>query len=222
MRDRSMATAIAGAALTMAPLLCTVGCAKQGAAPASPGSTGPGPTRVDPMGVGPIGPGGAGLVAPAVAAELAVPEGNKLTFMAIAKGVQIYDCVAEAGGAPAWKLHAPRADLVGDGDAPVGSHYGGVDRGLPPGPYWEAQDGSRVHGARPASVPNPGSIPLLRLEAADTSGTGVLGHVAFIQRLDTRGGVAPTGACETGKQTEIPYTAKYYFYSRPSVTPARE
>jgi hypothetical protein len=206
----AMPTAMA-MVLTMAPLLGAVGCAKQGAAPASdPASPGSGPT-----GMGPTGSGGAGLVAPKVPAELAVPDGNKLTFMAMAKGVQIYECVAEAGGAPAWKLHAPRADLVGDGDAVVGRHYGGVDKGLPAGPYWEAQDGSRVHGARPASVPNPGSIPLLRLEAADTSGTGALARVAFIQRLDTTGGVAPTGACEAGKQTEVPYTAKYYFYAKP-------
>jgi hypothetical protein len=162
-----------------------------------------------------MAPGGSGLVAPTVAAELAVPEGNKLTYMAVAKGVQIYECAADASGALAWKLHAPRADLVDDAGATVATHFGGVDKNLPPGPYWESKDGSRVHAAKPVSVPNPGSIPLLRLEATDTSGDGVFAKVAFIQRLDTTGGAAPAGACVAGKTTEVPYTAKYYFYSTP-------
>jgi len=181
----------------MVLLLCMAGCPKQGVTPP------------------PSGGGPPGLVPPTVPPELAIPEGNKLTFVAAAKGVQIYDCAADPGGSPAWKLHAPRADLLDDSGASVGSHFGGVDRGLPPGPYWEAKDGSRVHGANPVSVPNPGSIPLLRLEAADTSGTGVFSKVAFIQRLDTTGGAAPAGACDPGKQIEVPYTAKYYFYSKP-------
>ena len=157
----------------------------------------------------------AALVAPTVPAELAVTEGHKLTFMAAAKGVQIYECAADAGGALAWKLHAPRADLVDDAGTLVATHFGGVDKNLPPGPYWEANDGSRVHAGKPASVPNAGSIALLRLEAADTSGTGVFAKVSFVQRLDTTGGVAPAGACTAGKTTEVPYTAKYYFYSKP-------
>jgi len=153
------------------------------------------------------------LVAPTVPAEIAVPEGHKLTFMAVAKGVQIYECVAEAGAALAWKLHAPRADLLDDAGTPIGSHFGGVDKNLPPGPYWEAKDGSRVHGSKPATAPNAGSIPLVRLEAADASGTGVFSKVKFVQRLDTTGGVAPAGACTAGKTTEVAYTAKYYFYT---------
>jgi Protein of unknown function (DUF3455) len=155
------------------------------------------------------------LVPPVVPAELAVPEGHKLVVMARATGVQIYECAADPSGALAWKLHAPRADLLDDAGAAIGSHYGGVDKGLPPGPYWEAKDGSRVHGAKPASAPHEGSIPLLRLEAADVSGTGMLAKIAFIQRLETTGGVAPAGACTAGKTTEVPYTAKYYFYAAP-------
>ena len=189
-------------ARTLALLLCMTGCPRPAPSPEPPG---PGPGG---------GGGGAGLVPPAVAPELAVPDGNKLTFMAVAKGVQIYDCAPDASGAPAWKLHAPRAVLNDDSGAEVAIHFGGVDKGLPPGPYWQASDGSRVHGANPASVPNPGSIPLLRLEAADTAGAGVFARVSFIQRLDTTGGAAPAGPCEAPR-VEVPYTAKYYFYSKP-------
>src|SRR4051794_1341651 len=114
-------------ARTMALVLVMAGCAKSAA---------PGPSEPAGGAAGPSGPsgaaGGAGLVAPTVPAELAIPDGNKLTFMAAAKGVQIYECAADPVGALAWKLHAPRADLVDDSGATVGSHYGGVDKGLPP------------------------------------------------------------------------------------------
>jgi len=186
--------------LLLAALLCATACAKHGTTPDAKDTFQPVTATT-------------GLIAPMAPAEIAVPEGHKPTFMAMAKGVQVYECVAGDGGTLAWKLHAPKADLLDDSGAVIGSHYGGVDKGMPPGPYWEAKDGSRVHGAKPANAPHEGSIPLLRLEAADVSGTGVLAKVSFIQRLDTTGGVAPAGACTAGQTNEVPYTAKYYFYS---------
>ncbi len=159
----------------------------------------------------PPGPGGG---PPNVPPQLAVPAGNQVTFAAPAKGVQIYACAPDASGAPAWTLHAPRAELLDDTGNQVGVHFGGVDKGLPAGPYWQANDGSRVHGANPVSVANPGSIALLRLEAADTSGAGIFSKVTFIQRLDTTGGVSPAGACRACDTQEVAYTAKYYFYAK--------
>jgi hypothetical protein len=38
--------------------------------------------------------------------------------------------------------------------------------------------------------------------------------VTFIHRLDTTGGVSPTGACQAGNTQEVAYTAKYYFYAK--------
>jgi len=192
----------------LALVLCVIGCAKQGVTPGP--KEGMDGTSPDPM-----ARTATALVAPTVPPDLVVPEGHKLAVMAMAKGVQIYECVAEGAGAPAWKLHAPRADLLDDAGTQIGNHFGGVDKNLPPGPYWEAKDGSRVHAGKPINAPNAGSIPLLRLEAADTSGTGVFAKVSFVHRLDTTGGVAPAGACTTGKTTEVPYTAKYYFYNAP-------
>ncbi len=193
---------------SMALFLGMIGCATQGATLA--------PTEAAQAGqAGPSGPDHCtALVPPIVPPELAVPEGNELTFMAAGRGVQIYECAADASGAVAWQLHAPRADLFDDCGAVIARHFGGVDKGLPAGPYWEANDGSRVLGGNPVSVPNAGSIPLLRLEAVDTSGTGVFSNVTFIQRLDTTGGVAPAGACEAGTRIEVPYTATYCLYSK--------
>jgi Protein of unknown function (DUF3455) len=171
--------------------MCLAGCSRSGAASEKP------PTN------------------PEAPAELAVPADHKLVLMSAARGVQIYECAVDARGAPAWKLHAPRAELFDASGAPIGIHYGGIDKGLPAGPYWEAKDGSRIHGGKSVSVANPGSIPLLRLEASDPSGTGVLSKVAYVQRLTTTGGAAPAEACTAGKRSEVAYTAKYYFYAAP-------
>ncbi len=181
--------------------MIATGCGGHGAAPAVEAPAAPATAPAPAM------------VPPVVPAELAVPEGAKLALVAGGKGVQIYECAADAAGALAWKLHAPRADLSDAAGKPLGSHYGGVDKQLAPGPYWEAADGSRVHAGKPVSVPHEGSLPLLRIAAADVSGTGIFGKVAFVQRLDTTGGIAPAGTCTAGKLTEVPYTATYYFYA---------
>jgi hypothetical protein len=63
-----------------------------------------------------------------------------------------------------------------------------------------------------ASSPVPGSIPQLLLQATKTRGEGVFGHVTYVQRLATSGGVAPTGACTDGRTAGIPYQAEYRFF----------
>lgn len=186
--------------LTLTLMFCLLGCSKRGAAP----ETTPPPVAT------PAPP-----ARPTVPPELAVPEDHKLVLALAARGSQIYECTAD-NGAPAWKLHAPSARLFDETGTQIGVHYGGIDKNLPPGPYWEStRDGSRVHGANPASVPNPGSIPLLRLQAADATGDGVFARVAFIHRLATTGGAAPVEVCTAGKRVEVPYTAQYYFYAAP-------
>lgn len=181
----------------LAAIVCVTGCAKHApeAKEATQAST------------------AAPLTAPEAPAEIAVPAGHKPVLMAKATGVQIYDCAPSDGGALAWKLHGPRAELTDASGAVIGSHFAGVDKGMPAGPYWQSKDGSWVHGAKPVNAPHEGAIPLLRLEGADASGTGVFTSVKFIQRLDTTGGVAPAGECKQGDKTEVPYTATYYFFA---------
>lgn len=70
------------------------------------------------------------------------------------------------------------------------------------------------------SCPNLGSINCLLLTSVgnDVGPTGgrLLSDVTFVQRLNTRGGLAPVAGCSTsadvGKQFLVPYTADYYFY----------
>jgi Protein of unknown function (DUF3455) len=151
---------------------------------------------------------------PMVPETIAVPPGSVLLFSSHARGVQIYDC--QNGQ---WAFRAPRALLFDpQSHQPTANHYGGIDRGLTPGPWWDSvDDSSRIRGGNAvrAPSPNPDSIPLLRLEVLERQGTGVFSPVSYIQRLNTTGGVGPTGACQGGERREVPYTADYYFYAAP-------
>jgi hypothetical protein len=132
-----------------------------------------------------------------------VPEGNKLHSSVFAEGVQIY----KWNGA-SWVLVEPAATLFADADynGKVGKHY--------VGPTWESNSGSKVVGARLYGCsPDPNSIAWVLLEAVSTSGPGIYSPVTYIQRLNTKGGLPPSGPGSfVGEMVQIPYTAEYYFY----------
>jgi hypothetical protein len=138
-----------------------------------------------------------------VPAPLAVPEGQCLKLETFAVGVQIYTCAAGA-----WVLRAPEANLNDRHGNFLGNHF--------LGPTWQANDGSKVKGARLAQVPAPTGaqdIPWLLLNVVGGDGAGRLEDVTFIQRLHTAGGVAPAGPCATeGAEVRVAYTAEYLFY----------
>src|SRR5262245_32334404 len=69
-----------------------------------------------------------------VPTPIAVPPGYALLFYSQAKGVQTYEC--QNGQ---WAFHAPRALLFDpQSHQPTAIHYGGIDRDLTPGPWWES------------------------------------------------------------------------------------
>jgi len=140
------------------------------------------------------------------------PAGEKMVFAWSARGVQIYDCKAGANGAPAWVFVAPEAELFDSAGAKVGDHGAG--------PYWQNRDGSKVIGTlkQRADAPDAGAVPWLLLSARQAGGPGALARVTSIQRVHTKGGVAPEGGCasgDVGRQVRVPYTADYVFYETP-------
>jgi hypothetical protein len=148
---------------------------------------------------------------PKIPPELAIPEGNRLAFTFGASGVQRYTCPADGSK---WTFVEPEADLFDKRGRPTGHHY--------KGPTWEALDGSTVVGAQPALaalVVDASSIPWLKLQAASHSGAGRMSNVTFIQRLNTNGGLAPTGTCNPAETLDVDYTATYTFYE---AKPARK
>jgi hypothetical protein len=138
---------------------------------------------------------------PPVCENIEAPAGNKLAFRVYAVGVQRY----RWNGA-SWDFVEPVATLYADPkyNVKVGIHYAG--------PTWESILGGKVVATRvDGCSPDPASIPWLLLRA--TSADGVLGSVTFIQRVNTKGGLAPIApGASTGVMAEIPYTTEYYFY----------
>jgi len=151
--------------------------------------------------------------APAVPDAIRVPDDQVLLFRAFASGTQNYACDAATG---AWTFKQPKAVLTSDSGDALGIHGRG--------PFWAAYDGSRVVGSTAASAPSNDSaqdVPLLLLRATPGDTDGQMAHVSFIQRLDTRGGTAPSGTCDPAEQPSVavPYVAVYYFYG-PSTSAA--
>jgi hypothetical protein len=145
---------------------------------------------------------GPALPAP-VCDRINVPEGNRLSSHVYAIGVQIYRWTGTN-----WAFVGPDATLYADQcyETEVGIHYGG--------PAWEANDGSKVLGARMDDcTPYRGAIPWLLLRATPLSDSGRFARVTFIQRVNTIGGTAPAQAgAFIGDEARVPYTTEYYFY----------
>jgi hypothetical protein len=144
-------------------------------------------------------------IAQDVPAKLAPPQERPLLGKYAAKGVQIYVCSVK-GGANEWAFKAPEAELIDAQGRLFAKHYAG--------PSWEAADGSKIVGKVLANEPAPkaGAIPWLLL-STESSGSGELAGARFVQRVNTSGGVGPTGACPTvGTEQRVDYTADYIFY----------
>jgi hypothetical protein len=139
--------------------------------------------------------------------ELQPTAGQHRVLEALGKGAQIYDCDAATGR---WTFREPAATLSKHGEQ-IGIHYAG--------PTWELFDGSKVTAAAKVNVPAPHpdkDIPWLLLQATSNAGSGTLSAVDYVQRLFTKGGVAPNGgACNpaSDKSVGVPYTAVYAFWS---------
>jgi hypothetical protein len=163
-----------------------------------------------------IGLFGFGLAAapvspPEVPANLKPPDTEVVLLKGQGQGQQIYKCSARADDAThfEWVLEKPQAKLLNEQGQEIGKHYAG--------PTWEASDGSSVVGQvlQRADAPQVGAVPWLLLRAKSTQGTGTFEHVTYIQRVATRGGVAPVGGCDkshSGSETSVDYQADYYFY----------
>ena len=141
-----------------------------------------------------------------------VPAGNSVTLETLGTGEITYECreKKDAAGTFEWAFVAPVATLWDMQQKNVGKYYGG--------PTWESMDGSKVTGKQVAVAPAPaGNIPLQLVKADPAMGSGAMTGVTYIQRLETKGGVAPSAACNaaaTGNKQQVGYEAKYVFYKQ--------
>jgi hypothetical protein len=166
-------------------------------------------------------------------------EGNTAFLEGHAYGTQGYTCLPTSDGGTAWNTNArPEATLFVDlfgKQVQIITHFASIDESpndFAPKPVslggnatWQSSfDTSKVWAVKTgqidagtdASCPNTGAIPCLLLQSVGNqegpTGGKLLAKVTFVQRLNTKGGAAPTTACSVGQTQLQPYTADYYFF----------
>lgn len=125
-------------------------------------------------------------------------------------GFQIYSCVANADGTNTWSTptSVPEAALRAYRGGRWIHHFAG--------PRWQARDGSTVVASPTERVAKDGTIPWLLLEvtAHENSAPKLeLDNVTHISRVNTTGGVGPTGTCQPGAKKHVRYGADYVFWA---------
>ncbi|GAA2602075.1 CHRD domain-containing protein [Actinomadura fulvescens] len=122
-------------------------------------------------------------------------------------GAQIYRCTRQADGTLAFTQDNVAAVLAGR----IAHSF--ANPGPQGPPQWIAADGSAVQGKAVVRTPNgAGNIPELVLDATQSGAkVGLLADATAILRLNTIGGVAPSGTCAEGARAKVPYRADYVF-----------
>lgn len=144
-------------------------------------------------------------------AAVQVPAGHRIAMETVGVGRITYECRAKANapGQFEWFFAGPDAQLMDRTNKTVGRYYG-------PPATWESQDGSKVTATQLAVAPaSEGNIPLQLVKANPAMGMGAMQGVTFIQRVATRGGVAPVAPCAAGNLGEkqvVNYQADYIIW----------
>lgn len=140
-----------------------------------------------------------------------VPAGNKVAMETVGTGTIWYECKAkkDAAGQFEWVFGGPDAPLVNRSGKSVGKYYG-------PPATWESNDGSKLTATQVAVSPaGTGNIPYQLVKANPATGSGAMNGVTYIQRVATKGGVAPASACgagNVGAKETVNYQADYIFW----------
>jgi hypothetical protein len=184
------------------------------------------------------------LKSPATPTGITPDAGNSAFLLGRATGTQGYVCLPTATGA-SWTVNGARPEAtlftsVFGYEVQIITHFLSPNTNpnqFAPSPLpfgnatWQSSlDSSKVWaqvtGSIPAgsdpSCPNSGSIACLLLQVIGAKdgpeGGKSLSKTTYIQRLNTKGGVAPSDGCATstdvGKQALVPYTADYFFFKK--------
>jgi Protein of unknown function (DUF3455) len=143
--------------------------------------------------------------------EVRAPEGHKVAWESVATGELTYQCRAKAQTTDQfeWVFVGPKALLKDRSGKEVGQYFG-------PPATWKVSDGSEVSGAQVAVAPaGSGNIPSQLVKANPAKGGNYFNGVSFVQRVNTKGGVAPVEPCNAAMLSAtkvVPYQADYIFY----------
>jgi hypothetical protein len=172
------------------------------------------------------------ITPPRVPAGIEVPEGNEVFLVGHGVGTQNYICLPSGSGF-AFTLFTPEATLF-SGYKQITTHFFSpnnnpddpADKGKILATWQHSRDTSTVWGlavnqSSDANFVALGAIPWVKLKRAGVQegpgGGDTLTATSFIQRLNTRGGSAPSSGCaalaDVGKKAFVPYAADYFFYT---------
>jgi hypothetical protein len=171
--------------------------------------------------------------------DITPPEGNSAFLVGHAIGTQGYTCLPTTTGGTSWTVNPPRPEATLSikffGQmVQIITHFTSINANPKPdvtvplsgnatwqssfdtSKVWAAAIGHIDAGTDRASCPNRGSIQCLLLQSLGNqkgpTGGRLLADTTFVQRLNTKGGSAPIGACSVGQTQLVPYTADYYFF----------
>ena len=165
----------------------------------------------------PIVPPGSGL-------EVDPPD--QAFLLGHATGFQNYECQpVDSLGRVDWTLFTPQATLFDDQNEQIITHFNSPNPDeatrVVRATWQDSADTSMVWAAAVVVVTvDPNAIPWVKLvrvgsRVGPTGGT-TLSDTTFVQRVNTRGGLAPSTGCDqlpdVGKKAFVPYTADYFFY----------
>lgn len=197
MMKRSSAISIeawARAAVATAAAFGLAGCATVATAPAVPGA--PPPTTAPAPTTPSLG----------FFSKIKVPDGHQPVLRLAAKGVQVFRCEAR-GNESQWVFRLPEADLADEAGKVVARHGANFS--------FEHIDGSRLLG-KIVSYDEADSRDNLRWLLLSTSsfGQGTFTGVAYVQRVNTRGGMPPA-KCEANQRNQllrVDFSSDFVFY----------
>ncbi len=140
-----------------------------------------------------------------------VPAGNTVAMQTVGAGDITYECRVkkDMAGQFEWVFVGPDAVLSDRSGKAVGKYFG-------PPATWASNDGSKVTATQLAVAPaGAGNIPFQLVKANPAMGSGAMTGVTYIQRVATKGGVAPATACgagNVGTKEIVKYQADYIFW----------
>lgn len=139
--------------------------------------------------------------------KIKAPSTHAPTLQLASRGVQIFRCEKRDGGL-VWVFRQPQADLLDAAGKPVGRHGANFS--------FEHDDGSRLVSTIAAydEAPKPTDLRWLLLTTR-SFGKGVLENVAYVQRINTSGGMPPP-RCEASQLNQllrVDFTSDFVFYS---------
>jgi hypothetical protein len=164
---------------------------------------------------------------PTVPAGLEVDAPDQAFLVGHAFGFQNYECQpVDLLGRVDWTLFTPQATLFSDQNEQLITHFNSPnpDEARIVRATWEdSADTSMVWARAVASATvDPNAIPWVKLVRVGSrvgpTGGNTLSDTTFVQRVNTRGGLAPSTGCDqlpdVGKKAFMPYTADYFFYKK--------